>query len=737
MESKTPSSGPRPRWTIEPSSSPELGAQVLPDGVRFGVYSRYARRIHVAIFREDAVEPEAVLPLPSCHGHIFQGFVPGLRPGSLYGFYAEGPFDPRQGLRFNPRKLLLDPYARALRGIFRNSGGVLSGHVPDVQDGDLFLDHRPSHAFMPKCVIAESRFDWEDDAPPRIPRDQMRMYETHVRGFTAHPSSGVAAPGTFAGLAEKIPYLKLLGVNAVELLPVQAKYSEDILVSKGLSNYWGYNTAAFFALEPGYGSGSGPGSEIDEFKSMVRELHRAGIEVILDVVYNHSAEGAELGPTLSFRGLDNRSYYALTGPEDAPLRSYRNQTGCGNMLDFGSPVVVRLALDSLRYLVEELHVDGFRFDLATVLGRQGGGAFDPNAPFFAAIAQDPVLRRVKLIAEPWDLEAYAVGGFPEGWMEWNAGFRDITRRWVCGDGGTLGALRDKLEGSPELYEASGREAWSSVNFATCHDGFTLRDWASYDLKHNQANGEDDRDGSNDNSSWNCGHEGDPADAGVESLRQRQTRNLLLLTALARGTPMWLGGDEILRTQQGNNNAYCQDNPLSWRDWSAVDAQAGFLRFFCEVVNWRKELDVRNVWDSIPDRAWRRCWQGWDSAGRPWPEDKPPQSRHAAFLLRGVPTEGAVASAVDPGENDSLLYLLLNTEDEEKIFNLPPLPPPWGWCRIADTSLPSPDDISPVEDEKSRLSWSGMPSPRVPRRSCAPLLLYKFDDALMILTLHAS
>jgi len=368
---------------------------------------------------------------------------------------------------------------------------------------------------MPKCVITESHFDWGEEPPLRIPREQMRVYEVHVRGFTAHPSSGVAAPGTFLGLVEKIPYLKSLGVNTVELLPVHARYSEDLLVDKGLSNYWGYNSAGFFALEPSYGSRAHPGCEIDEFKLMVRELHRAGIEVILDVVYNHSPEGSELGPTLSFRGLDNRSYYALTGPEDAPLRLYRNPTGCGNMLDFGSPVVVRMVLDSLRYFVEEFHVDGFRFDLATILGRQQGGAFDSRAPFFAAVAQDPVLRPVKLIAEPWDLEAYAVGGFPEGWMEWNAHFRDITRRWVRGDDELLAALRDKLEGSPELYEAAGREAWSSVNFVTCHDGFTLRDWVTYDLKHNEANGEGNRDGSNENFSWNCGVEGESDDAGSQ------------------------------------------------------------------------------------------------------------------------------------------------------------------------------------------------------------------------------
>jgi glycogen operon protein len=495
-------------------------------------------------------------------------------------------------------------------------------------------------------------------------------------------------------LIEKIPHLQSLGVNAVELLPVQAKYSEDLLLNKGLSNYWGYNTAAFFALEPGYGSRKHPGCEIDEFKLMIRELHKAGMEVILDVVYNHTAEGTELGPMLSLRGLDNRSYYALTGPEDAPLRHYRNYTGCGNTLDFGSPAVLRLALDSLRYFVEEFHVDGFRFDLATVLGRQGGSPYDPNAPFFAAAAQDPVLRQVKLISEPWDVDAYAVGNFPDGWMEWNGGFRDVTRRWVRGESGVLAALRDKLEGSPEVYESAGREPWSSVNFVTSHDGFTLLDWTRYEQKRNQANGEDNWDGSNENHGWNCGQEGESGDAEVETLRQRQVRNLLLLAALARGTPMFLGGDELLRTQAGNNNAYCQDNPVSWYDWNRADSESGFLRFFREAVKGRKNLALPNAWTSIPGRSWGRCWQGWDASGSPWIEDKAPDSRHAAFLLYTAP--GAIfSSRIAPKENGSHFYLLLNTGDEEKTFNLPALPPPWCWARVADTSLPSPFDIEPA------------------------------------------
>ena len=694
MELKNPIPDSRTQWTVEPTDSALLGAEVLRHGVRFGVYSRHARRILIALFREGDVDPVQVLPLPSCHGHVFQGFIPGLKPGWLYGFHAEGPFDPKQGQRFNPKKFLIDPYARALHGKFLNPEGVLAGYAPDVEDADLFLDHRPSHPFMPKCVITESRFDWQDVRPPELTRDRLVIYEMHVRGFTAHESSKVAFPGTFLGVIEKIPHLKSLGINAVELLPVHAKHSEELLTRRGLSNYWGYNTAAFFALDPVFGSGKYPGCEIDEFKLMVRELHRAGIEVLLDVVYNHSAEGNELGPTLSLRGLDNRSHYSLTGSEEAPFRHYRNHTGCGNTLDFGNPAVVKLTLDSLRYFVEEFHVDGFRFDLATVLGREGGGAFDPAASFFTAAAQDPALRKTKLISEPWDLDTYALGRFPDGWMEWNGAFRDVTRRWVRGDSHALGELRERLEGSPDLYEPRGREPWSTVNFVTCHDGFTLRDLVSYEHKHNEANGEDNWDGTNENLSSNGGHEGEGATVEVEALRDRQIRNAILLAVLARGTPMLLGGDEFRRTQGGNNNAYCQDTPVSWYDWSHVEAQSKFVRFFQQVLAWRNKIGISNTWESVSNRGWGRCWQGWDAAGRPWPEDSVPHTRHAAFLLR-EPTEGPFQNRVEPGENSLQAYLLLNSEGEEKVFNLPALPPSWHWIRVVDTALASPQDIEPA------------------------------------------
>ncbi len=681
-----------PTLTILPCRTGNPGAEVFDTGVRFAVYSKHARSVHVALYPPGASEPAAVLALPSCHGHVFQGFVPGIGPGWEYGYYAEGPFDPRHGHRFNPRKFLIDPYARALRGAFRNEEGVLCGHVSGAgQDADLMRDHRPSAQFMPRgLVVRGDDFDWQGVEAPVVAREDLVIYEVHVKGMTADPSSGARSPGTFLGLVEKIPHLKSLGVNAVELLPVHAKYSEDMLLEKGLSNYWGYNTASFFALEPSYGSGGSPGCELNEFKEMVRELHRAGILVILDVVYNHTAEGNELGPTLSLRGLDNRSYYSLTGPDDAPRRHYRNHTGCGNTLDITSRPALRLVMDSLRYFAQELRVDGFRFDLATVHGRRGDAGFDPAAPFFTAVAQDPVLQNALLIAEPWDTGTYALGRFPEGWMEWNDDFRDTVRRWVRGEQGLAGALLDKLEGSPEMYESALREPWTSVNFVTAHDGYALRDLVSYDRKHNLANGEENRDGSHANHSWNCGHEGPSEDPGVEAIRARQIRNFILLLTLARGTPMFLGGDELLRTQGGNNNAYCQDGPVSWLQWD--EANAGFLRFVEEAFAWRRIIAPANTWGLASSRAWGRTWQGFSPTGKPWRGDLAPESRQVAFLLHARPVIGAWQEHPDPSTG-ALHYLLLNPGHQEEIFQLPVLPPPWEWRRVADTALPSPRDIT--------------------------------------------
>ncbi len=689
--------------TITSCRTDHLGAEVLPNGVRFAVHSEHAHGIHVALFPPGTPqhgEPAAVLPLPDCRNHVFMGFVPGIGPGWQYGFHAEGPFDPRHGHRFNPRKFLIDPYARALTGRFRNEDGVLCGHVPGAGlDADLMRDHRPSHTFMPRGLIVDDTFDWQGVDAPDIGREELVIYEVHVRGFTRDPSSGVSAPGTFTGLIEKIPYLKSLGVNAVELLPVHAKYSEDLLRERGLSNYWGYNSASFFALEPSYGTGRTPGCERDEFKTMVRELHRAGILVLLDVVYNHTAEGNERGPTLSLRGLDNRSYYALTGPEEEPARFYLNHTGCGNTVDFGSPPVVRLVMDSLRYFAAELRVDGFRFDLATVHGRRGPHDFTADAPFFTAAAQDPVLNRSILIAEPWDVSTHGTGRFPRGWLEWNDDFRDVARRWVRGDHGLPAVMLEKLEGSPALYAPARREPWTSVNFVTAHDGFTLRDLVTYGHKRNLANGEDNRDGSSENHNWNCGHEGPGGGPDVGMRRARQVRNLMMLTLFARGTPMLLGGDEFLRTQDGNNNAYCQDNAVSWFDWSRTrpgSEGAAFLRFTREAIAWRRLCGPQGHPGASRGRTWERHWQGFTAAGKPWPPDQPPSDRHAAFMMHAARSHNAWLPVFNPGP-DPLLYLLLNGEDEAVMFYLPALSAGWEWRRVADTSLPSPEDIATAGD----------------------------------------
>ncbi|MFN3886261.1 MAG: glycogen debranching protein GlgX [Aquabacterium sp.] len=545
-----------------------LGATWDGAGVNFALFSSTAERVELCLFREaEDSEAFATFTLPRRHGHIWHGYLPEAGPGLLYGWRVHGPYAPELGLRFNPTKLLVDPYAKALRGALTWSSAHYAYDLAD-DDVDLSFNGEDNAGLIPKSAVVDPRYDWEGDTPLRTPWRDTVICELHVKGYTqTHPELPPDIRGTYAGLASEpvVRHLKALGVTAVELLPVQAFVDDHRLVQLGKRNHWGYNTLAFLAPEMRY-SATG---DIAEFKDMVKHLHRAGIEVLLDVVYNHTAEGNHLGPTLSLRGIDNTAYYRLAHDH----RYHIDFTGTGNTLDTSHPMALRLVMDSLRYWVTEMHVDGFRFDLATALARSGPNAdFDLRSSFFAAVAQDPVLSQVKLIAEPWDLGhgGYRVGGFPTGWAEWNGRYRDDVRAFWRGDEGMLPVLARRLSGSADLYQHDARRPVDSINFVTAHDGFTLRDLVSYNHKHNHDNGEDNRDGEAHNLSWNGGVEGDTDDEAVLALRARQQRNFLATLFLSNGTPMLLAGDELGRTQRGNNNAYCQDNALSWVDWTDAE-----------------------------------------------------------------------------------------------------------------------------------------------------------------------
>jgi glycogen operon protein len=666
-----------------------LGATVTATGVNFAVYSKNATDLFLLLFASPDGQPSDVIQLTNRTRDVWHAHVGGIRAGQLYGYKARGEHRPEWGLRFNDAKLLLDPYAKAVSGKFRNTDNRLLAYNPQAGGGDATPDRSDNAALIPKGIVVDDSFDWRDDASPELELEELVIYEVHVKGFTAHPSSRVASPGTYLGFIEKIPHLTRLGINAVELLPVHEFYVDDFLAKRGLTNYWGYNSIGFFAPESSYGTGKTPGCQVAEFKTLVRELHKAGIKVLLDVVYNHTGEGNELGPTISFRGLDNPSYYCLTGAYAAPRRYYVNYSGCGNSLDFDSRAVIRLVMDSLRYWVEQMHVDGFRFDLASVLGRAGqGGAFEASAPFFDTISQDPVLSRAILIAEPWDIGTYQVGNFPVDWSEWNGRFRDTLRRFTKGDAGQLADLGWRLTGSADLYGDDGRSAYNSINFITCHDGFTLNDLVSYDGKHNEGNGEDNRDGCNDNSSWNCGAEGDTGDARVMALRKQLAKNYVCQLLIACGTPMILGGDEFLRTQRGNNNAYCQDNEISWFDWTQADRNQDMVEFVHKVIGLTRRFPVLQSRkfllgadlddNGVPDLTW------FGTEGGP-PSWNDPEARTLCYQL-------------DAGEgrgegSPKRLFFILHAHFEQKWVKLPPLPPGNGWFRILDTSLPSGEDFA--------------------------------------------
>ncbi len=549
--------------TIWPGRPYPLGATWDGEGVNFALFSQHAEQVVLCLFDAKGKHEVAQIPLLERTGGVWHAYLPEARPDLLYGYRVHGPYQPEEGYRFNAHKLLLDPYAKSIVGQIHWSDAQF-GYRIGGRGEDLSFNTRNSAPGMPKCQVVDTAFMWGDDRPPRVPWHDTLIYELHVRGFTLrHPDVPVHLRGTYAGLAcgPVVDYLKALGVTAVELLPIHYFVDERHLLDRGLRNYWGYSPLGYFAPDPRYASTDHP---VNEFKSMVRTLHSAGIEVILDVVYNHTAEGNQFGPTLCFRGLDNATYYRLA--PDHP-RYTMDYTGCGNTLNTAEPRVLQLIADSLRYWVTEMHVDGFRFDLAAALAR-GQQAVEQAGAFMAIVQQDPVLSQIKLIAEPWDVGegGYQVGRFPPGWSEWNGKYRDVVRDYWRGEGGLIGELAYRLTGSADLYEHNGRRPCASINFVTAHDGFTLYDLVSYNERHNEANGEDNRDGESHNRSWNCGVEGDTGDPKILALRLRQRRNLLATLLLSQGVPMLLAGDEVGRTQRGNNNAYCQDNELSWLDW---------------------------------------------------------------------------------------------------------------------------------------------------------------------------
>jgi len=644
-----------------------LGVSFIEGRTNVAIYSETADRVEVCLFDESGNETR--VPLEERTGHVFHGFVDGAIVGTRYGIRVTGPWDPAAGLRHNPNKLLLDPYARAIEGGY-DWGQPVFGH--DLNDPDV-MDESDSAPFVPRSVITESTFDWSADGgdhAPRTPLAQTIIYELHVKGFTKlHPGVPEELRGTYAGLAHPaaIAHLVELGVTAVELMPVQQFVQDSHLLDKGLRNYWGYNTIGFFAPHNEYSAAGDAGGQVDEFKSLVKALHAAGLEVIMDVVYNHTAEGNHLGPTLSFKGIDNGSFYRLVEGERS---AYFDTTGTGNSLNVGHPVALGLIMDSLRYWVTEMHVDGFRFDLATTLTRQGGDA-EIHSAFLDLIAQDPVLAPIKMIAEPWDTAGYQVGGFPADWSEWNGKFRDDVRDFWQGTDQVLGTLSQRILGSPDVYEASRRAPVSSVNFVTAHDGFTLADLTSYNEKHNDANGEDNNDGESDNRSANGGVEGPTDDQVVNDFRTRQRKNFLATVLLSAGVPMILGGDELGRTQRGNNNAYAQDNEISWFDWESPDAE---LRDFTAalIAARRENPALRPEWfRSAPDAGGTDTVILQRSDGAPFEESDwdDPDARSITFVF--AHTGGASFA------------LLLNSAPNGVEFSLPATATPWQLVLSSD------------------------------------------------------
>ncbi|HEX5234611.1 MAG TPA: glycogen debranching protein GlgX [Silvibacterium sp.] len=671
--------------TLLPGRPYPLGAKWDGTGVNFAIYSENATAVELCLFNEHGEQTDQVF-LRERTAFSWHGYMPGVQAGQLYGYRVHGPWDPQNGMRFNPAKLLTDPYAQAISGKTDWSAPIF-GYRFGGDDADLHRDDRDSAAGVPKCVVVNPYFDWEQDRPLRTPLSDSIIYETHVRGFSIqNPDVPESLRGTYAGLASpaSLRHFKRLGVTAVELMPVHHYINDGYLIEKGLSNYWGYNTLSYFAPAGRYCSTGDRGNQVAEFKAMVKALHREGIEVILDVVYNHTAEGNQLGPTLSLRGIDNPTYYRLA--PDNP-RYYVDYTGTGNTLNVRNPQVLKLIMDSLRYWVLEMHVDGFRFDLAATLARELHDV-DRLSGFFDIIHQDPTLADVKLIAEPWDVGegGYQVGNFPVLWAEWNGKYRDTARRFWKGDEGQLSDFGYRLTGSSDLYQHDGRRPYASINFITAHDGFTLHDLVSYNQKHNEANGENNQDGSDDNNSWNMGAEGPTGDPAIISARERQVRNLLATLILSQGVPMISGGDEIGRTQNGNNNAYCQDNPISWYDWTQTTEKESLLEFTSRLIKLRRRhpnLRRRKFFQDQQIRNTRDIsWYGTDGKELDAGAWESGWRRTLGMMLNGQ-TLCAVDELGSPIVDKSFL-LLFNAHYEVVEFTLPPSPLKKPWKVLLNT-----------------------------------------------------
>ena len=659
-----------------------FGSTIVPGGVNFSVYSSQAYSCELVLFKKHESQPYAVIPFPDEFriGNVFTMVVFDLDYENIeYGFRMDGPFDAQEGHRFDKTKILMDPYAKSI------GGRDVWGADPDW-----------NNVYPHRARVLLDDFDWENDRALETPVEDLIVYEMHVRGFSKHASSGVKHPGTFAGIREKIPYLKELGVNCVELMPIhEFDEFENSRVSKAtgeqLMNYWGYSNVGFFAPKAGFAATGKFGMQADELKNLIKELHANGIEVILDVVFNHTAEGNENGPYISYRGIDNKTYYILT-----PDGYYYNFSGCGNTLNCNNPIVRNMILDCLRYWATDYHVDGFRFDLASILGRDQNGAPMHSPPLLETLAFDPILGKCKLIAEAWDAGGlYQVGSFPSWgrWAEWNGKFRDDTRKFLKGEPGLAGAMAQRLQGSPDLYQWQNRGTRASINFVTAHDGFTLMDMVSYDGKHNDANGEKNSDGCNDNDSWNCGWEGPSNDPAIKALRHKQVKNAVTLLLVSQGTPMILAGDEMGNTQGGNNNAYCQDNEISWLDWRLLSENAELFHYFKKIIHFRRahpalrschHFTNSNSSNGYPDVSWHGT--------KAWNCDWSAENRMLAMLLNGEQVK-------DGKESDNFIYVAMNMHWEMHGFQLPQLPGGLAWYVSVNTDLAAPDDIAETGQEK--------------------------------------